>query len=129
MSLFSQFMDNNNDRYSSMGLNSEHIGQFLGMTATFCFTLQYAPQALLNYQRKSTKGFSSNGIIIKLIGAAFLMINAYLTGGHSSSAHSYMQYTVGPYIHRNSIGCIVRSIQRHSTFNLHGTIRNVRKQS
>lgn len=83
MSLFSQFMDNN-ARYSSMGLNSEHIGQFLGMSATFCFTLQYAPQAILNYQRKSTKGFSSNGIIIKLIGAAFLMINAYLTGETAS---------------------------------------------
>eukprot|EP01084_Bolivina_argentea_P249077 416816_1 len=65
-------------------LNAHHIGQFLGMTATFCFTLQYAPQAIQNFQRKSTKGFSSTGIIIKLVGAAFLMINAYLTGETTS---------------------------------------------
>lgn len=66
---------------------SEHVrffGEFLGMVATFCFTIQYIPQAYQNFKRKSCKGFSSTGIIIKLIGAAFLMINAYLTGETSS---------------------------------------------
>eukprot|EP00483_Globobulimina_turgida_P007826 UN07841 len=40
------------------------------MTATLCFTLQYGPQAIKN---------SSTGIIIKRVGAVFLMLNAYLT--------------------------------------------------
>ncbi|KAJ3427972.1 pq loop repeat family protein [Anaeramoeba flamelloides] len=49
-----------------------------GLIASICFTIQYAPQALLNYQRKSVKGFSTTGIIIKLVGACFLMVNSYL---------------------------------------------------
>eukprot|EP00483_Globobulimina_turgida_P013502 UN13527 len=75
-----------NDQLQSntITLNVHHIGHFLGMTATLCFTLQYAPQAIKNFQRKSTMGFSSTGIIIKLVGAAFLMINAYLTGETTS---------------------------------------------
>ena len=41
---------------------------------------RYAPQAWKNYKRKSCRGFSSTGIIIKLVGAAFLMVNAYILG-------------------------------------------------
>mmetsp|Transcript_75650 Transcript_75650/g.67863 ORF Transcript_75650/g.67863 Transcript_75650/m.67863 type:complete len:241 (+) Transcript_75650:96-818(+) len=69
---------------SSYTIDARTIGQSLGMLATFCFTLQYAPQAIKNFQRQSTEGFSSTGIIIKLVGAAFLMINAYLTGETAS---------------------------------------------
>jgi len=59
--------------------NHAHIvGESLGMLATACFTMQYIPQTLKNYQRKSCKGFSSVGIVIKLIGAAFLMVNSFL---------------------------------------------------
>eukprot|EP00484_Ammonia_sp_Unknown_P018325 CAMPEP_0197036060 /NCGR_PEP_ID=MMETSP1384-20130603/13673_1 /TAXON_ID=29189 /ORGANISM="Ammonia sp." /LENGTH=243 /DNA_ID=CAMNT_0042466189 /DNA_START=115 /DNA_END=846 /DNA_ORIENTATION=- len=65
-------------------INLRATGELLGMLATFCFTLQYAPQAIQNFQRKSTHGFSSTGIIIKLVGAAFLMVNAYLTGETTS---------------------------------------------
>ncbi len=60
--------------------NPQMVGNLCGMFATGCFTIQYIPQALKNYRRKSCEGFSSTGIIIKLVGAAFLMINAYLTG-------------------------------------------------
>ena len=56
------------------------LAETLGMIATICFTLQYMPQAYMNYRRKSCRGFSSTGIIIKLVGAAFLMINSYLLG-------------------------------------------------
>ncbi|KAL0481458.1 hypothetical protein AKO1_011226 [Acrasis kona] len=51
-----------------------------GYFATACFTLQYAPQAVLNYKRKSVSGFSTTGILIKLLGAVFLGVNAILTG-------------------------------------------------
>lgn len=53
---------------------------FCGYLATACFTLQYIPQTILNFKRKSVQGFSTAGIIIKLIGASFLAINAYITG-------------------------------------------------
>eukprot|EP00475_Leptophrys_vorax_P041245 TRINITY_DN777_c0_g1_i3.p1 TRINITY_DN777_c0_g1~~TRINITY_DN777_c0_g1_i3.p1 ORF type:complete len:274 (-),score=51.87 TRINITY_DN777_c0_g1_i3:1066-1887(-) len=52
----------------------------LGHFATICFTLQYIPQAIKNYRRQSVKGFSTTGIIIKLVGAAFLAVNAYILG-------------------------------------------------
>eukprot|EP01080_Neovahlkampfia_damariscottae_P003964 gene3964-7220_t len=51
-----------------------------GYIATFCFTLCYLPQAILNFQRKSVSGFSTTGIVIKLIGASFLGVNAYILG-------------------------------------------------
>jgi len=41
---------------------------------------RYIPQAQLNYQRKSIKGFNTTGIIIKLFGACFLTVNAFLIG-------------------------------------------------
>lgn len=37
-----------------------------GYFATLCFTLQYIPQAILNYKRKSITGFSTTGILIKV---------------------------------------------------------------
>jgi hypothetical protein len=41
------------------------------------------PQTILNYKRKSVAGFSTSGIIIKLIGSCFLIINAWVSGGTS----------------------------------------------
>ena len=34
----------------------------------------------LNFKRKSVRGFSTTGIVIKLVGASFLFMNAYMTG-------------------------------------------------
>eukprot|EP00026_Physarum_polycephalum_P017702 Phypoly_transcript_19011.p1 GENE.Phypoly_transcript_19011~~Phypoly_transcript_19011.p1 ORF type:complete len:228 (+),score=6.77 Phypoly_transcript_19011:96-686(+) len=48
--------------------------------SSVCFALQYLPQAWLNFRRKSVKGFSTHGIIIKLLGASFLLVNSYLNG-------------------------------------------------
>lgn len=45
--------------------------------ASISFTLQYIPQSIHNYRRKSMLGFSAIGIVIKLIGASFLAINSY----------------------------------------------------
>lgn len=78
----------------------EIFATLAGTFASICFTLQFAdcgalillialisliirylPQAWLNYQRQSVKGFNTTGIIIKLLGACFLTVNAYLTGG------------------------------------------------
>lgn len=42
---------------------------------------RYLPQTWLNFRRKSVKGFSTHGIIIKLFGASFLLVNSYLNGG------------------------------------------------
>ncbi|KAL0479733.1 hypothetical protein AKO1_007557 [Acrasis kona] len=50
-----------------------------GLFSTFCFTVQYIPQAWLNYKRKSISGLSTSGILMKLIGASFLGINALMT--------------------------------------------------
>jgi len=38
------------------------------------------PQIFLNFRRKSVRGFSTLGIIIKHVGASFLFINALFTG-------------------------------------------------
>lgn len=56
------------------------VAQVAGMVASVAFFVQYLPQAWLNYQRKSVKGFSTSSIVIKLIGAAFLFVNATWTG-------------------------------------------------
>src|SRR3989338_8781962 len=50
----------------------------LGHFASIIFAVQYCPQALLNWRRKSVKGFSGSSIIVKHVGACFLAINAYL---------------------------------------------------
>jgi len=60
-------------------LSAESIATLVGFIASLCFTVQYIPQAWKNYQRKSIHGFSTTGIIIKLIGASFLMSNSILT--------------------------------------------------
>jgi len=61
-------------------LTSSRFASFVGLFASFCFTLQYVPQICLNFSRKSVRGFSSVGIIIKHVGASFLFINSLLTG-------------------------------------------------
>ena len=50
-------------------------------THSLIMWLRYVPQMWLNFRRKSVKGFSTYGIIIKLIGASFLLVNSYLNGG------------------------------------------------
>lgn len=67
-----------------IGDNLRMFAECLGHLATCCFTIQYMPQAYKNYTRKSCHGFSSSGIVIKLVGAAFLMVNSYLLGELSS---------------------------------------------
>lgn len=57
---------------------------FAGYLSSLCFTLQYVPQMVLNYRRRSVSGLSTTGIIIKLVGACFLCVNSYLTGEHLS---------------------------------------------
>jgi hypothetical protein len=61
--------------------SKKRFAMLLGHFATMCFTLQYIPQAIKNYRRQSVKGFSTTGIIIKLVGASFLSVNAYILGG------------------------------------------------
>ncbi|KAL9642831.1 hypothetical protein ABK040_009906 [Willaertia magna] len=56
------------------------LATFAGYLATLFFTVQYIPQAWLNYKRRSVKGFSSIGIIIKLIGSSYLGVNSFLMG-------------------------------------------------
>jgi len=56
------------------------IAHVLGILSSICFALQYLPQAYLNFKRKSVKGFSTIGIIIKLVGASFLLVNSFLNG-------------------------------------------------
>jgi len=55
-----------------------NVATIVGLLGSFCFTIQYLPQAWFNYSRKSVKGFSKSGIILKLLGAAFLSVNSYL---------------------------------------------------
>eukprot|EP01113_Clastostelium_recurvatum_P025121 TRINITY_DN3019_c0_g1_i4.p1 TRINITY_DN3019_c0_g1~~TRINITY_DN3019_c0_g1_i4.p1 ORF type:complete len:244 (+),score=70.08 TRINITY_DN3019_c0_g1_i4:78-809(+) len=56
------------------------LGQAFGVVSSVCFAFQYIPQAYLNYQRKSVRGFSTTGITLKLIGASFLLANSWLNG-------------------------------------------------
>lgn len=58
-------------------LQSDWLANLLGYVASISFTLQYIPQSIHNYRRKSMLGFSAIGIVIKLIGASFLAINSY----------------------------------------------------
>ena len=51
-----------------------------GHLATLCFTLQYFPQTWHNFKRKSLAGFSTVGIVMKLVGADFLFINSLFRG-------------------------------------------------
>ena len=47
-----------------------------GTIATACATAQYMPQLLLNWRRHSTHGLSASSIILKLVGASFLLFNS-----------------------------------------------------
>jgi len=74
-------------------MNVSAIASAAGMFATLCFTLQYVPQCLLNSRRQSCRGFSTTGIIIKLVGASFLAANsAYL--GESTPVILYGLFNV-----------------------------------
>eukprot|EP01083_Nonionella_stella_P042099 113894_1 len=68
----------------TMPFSTGFVAQICGMIATLCFTLQYVPQAYQNYKRQSCEGFSLSGIVIKLVGIAFLMVNSVLTGENMS---------------------------------------------
>jgi len=58
---------------------------------------RYVPQALLNFQRKSMYGFSASGVLLKHLGACFLFVNAYITGGTlQRTINSLLPYT---YVH------------------------------
>jgi len=61
-------------------LFDEDLAKLAGFIATVCFTLQYLPQAFFNFRRKSVRGFSSTGILIKQVGASFLLVNSLFTG-------------------------------------------------
>jgi len=58
----------------------EHLAFFCGMVSTLLFSAVWIPQILLNYQRKSTQGFSTAGMVVRLTGSAFLYVNACVTG-------------------------------------------------
>ena len=60
-------------------IDNQLLALAMGYLASICFTIQYFPQARLNFQKKSVYGFSSGGIIIKLIGACFLASNSFYT--------------------------------------------------
>ncbi|KAF2070928.1 hypothetical protein CYY_007752 [Polysphondylium violaceum] len=66
------------DKINSIPLHQVYSA--LGIFSSICFGVQYLPQMYLNYQRRSVQGFSATGIIIKLIGASFLLINSWLIG-------------------------------------------------
>jgi hypothetical protein len=56
----------------------------------FLFSVRYLPQAWKNYKRGSVAGFSTSGIILKLIGASFLCVNSIFMKGwcvHSKFRH------------------------------------------
>lgn len=76
----------------------ENAAQLAGMLASLLFTLQYAPQAVLNWRRKSVKGFSTTGILIKHVGACFLFINTFLLAEKQSvvvyGAFNVMQHSI-----------------------------------
>ncbi|KAN0023350.1 hypothetical protein ACTFIU_011520 [Dictyostelium citrinum] len=69
-------MDNNVE----ISYTLELLYYTLGILSSILFGVQYLPQMYLNFKRKSVQGFSSSGIIIKLVGASFLFVNSWLTG-------------------------------------------------
>lgn len=52
------------------------IAYWLGNIASFSFFIVYVPQFILNFRRKSCRGFSLQSIAIKLFGSAFLFVNS-----------------------------------------------------
>lgn len=60
---------------------SNPIFQIIGFISSIAFLIQYLPQIYLNFEKKSVKGFSSQGIIIKLVGSSFLLVNSLWSNG------------------------------------------------
>ncbi|OHT17164.1 PQ loop repeat family protein [Tritrichomonas foetus] len=52
------------------------IACWLGNIASLCFFIVYVPQFMLNYNRKSVKGFNLPSTALKLVGSSFLFINS-----------------------------------------------------
>jgi uncharacterized protein with PQ loop repeat len=90
---------------------NELLAHTAGVFSSLCFLLQYVPQIVWNYSRKSVRGFSAVGIIMKLVGASFLLINALLTGENSAVVlyglcnvvqHSIFMFQFSTYTHDDS---------------------------
>eukprot|EP01062_Namystynia_karyoxenos_P056126 TRINITY_DN47083_c0_g1_i1.p1 TRINITY_DN47083_c0_g1~~TRINITY_DN47083_c0_g1_i1.p1 ORF type:complete len:320 (+),score=89.53 TRINITY_DN47083_c0_g1_i1:136-960(+) len=56
------------------------IGEACGELSSFFFFVQYLPQIWQNCRRRSTSGFSTLSVWIKLLGASFLFANSTLSG-------------------------------------------------
>lgn len=56
------------------------IASAAGFISSMCSFFQYFPQIVYNYKRKSVEGFSASSIIIKLVGASFLLTNSLFLG-------------------------------------------------
>lgn len=58
----------------------KEIAKGAGFISSMCSFFQYFPQIVYNYKRKSVEGFSAASIVIKLVGASFLLANSTLLG-------------------------------------------------
>eukprot|EP01060_Flectonema_neradi_P024723 TRINITY_DN33606_c0_g1_i1.p1 TRINITY_DN33606_c0_g1~~TRINITY_DN33606_c0_g1_i1.p1 ORF type:complete len:218 (+),score=10.15 TRINITY_DN33606_c0_g1_i1:268-921(+) len=58
----------------------ENLSDGLGYISTISFFFQYLPQMIKNYNRKTTEGFSTSAMVVKLLGASFLCFNNALDG-------------------------------------------------
>ena len=56
------------------------VACWLGNLASLCFFTVYVPQFVLNYRRKSVKGFALSAIAWKLTGSSFLCVNSLFNG-------------------------------------------------
>ena len=63
-----------------MNSDTQFYVYLAGYFASLCYAIQYAPQAWLNWRRKSVKGFNTTGIMIKLVGASYFAVNSALNG-------------------------------------------------
>jgi uncharacterized protein with PQ loop repeat len=52
------------------------VACWLGNIASFAFFIVYVPNFILNFRRKSCKGFSLQSTAIKLLGSSFLFVNS-----------------------------------------------------
>eukprot|EP01125_Pyxidicula_operculata_P010557 TRINITY_DN3470_c0_g1_i3.p1 TRINITY_DN3470_c0_g1~~TRINITY_DN3470_c0_g1_i3.p1 ORF type:complete len:241 (+),score=40.14 TRINITY_DN3470_c0_g1_i3:118-840(+) len=59
-------------------LETDDVALLMGYVAMISLTIQYFPQALLNFRRSSVYGFSIAGVIFKYIGACFLAVDSAL---------------------------------------------------
>jgi hypothetical protein len=66
--------------FARLGSGYVLAANLLGIATSVMFMVMYVPQFMLNRRRRSTEGFSSTGIVIKLVGASFLAVNAWVTG-------------------------------------------------